>query len=203
MNSAAEETGRRILDAAFAAFGEDLYDQVSLQVVAARAGVTVQTVIRRFGSKDELYAALARWRSEQIRSARDATPTGDVGTAVEHLAECYERWGADVLNVLAQERRSAAMAEVAENGRRYHRDWVARVFASQLAKREETELVGAQLAAVTDLYTWVVLRRHSGLDRQAATVAMRGLVDAVLRAGECGRVRSSPPTRRGTVPRLH
>jgi AcrR family transcriptional regulator len=74
---AVEETGRRILDAAFAAFGEDLYDQVSLQHVAARAGVTVQTVIRRFGSKDELYAALARWRSEQIRTARDATPVGD------------------------------------------------------------------------------------------------------------------------------
>jgi AcrR family transcriptional regulator len=140
----------------------------------------VQTVIRRFGAKDELYAALARWRSQQIRAARDATPVGDLDAAVEHLAECYEQWGADVLHVLAQERRSPAMAEVAEAGRRYHREWVHRVFEPQLRGREGAELVTAKLVAVTDLYTWTVLRNDTGLDRADTTTAVRGLVQAVL-----------------------
>src|SRR3954469_3314364 len=36
------------------------YDEITLGVVAARAGVTVQTVIRHFGSKEELFGAVAR-----------------------------------------------------------------------------------------------------------------------------------------------
>src|SRR5437764_2573263 len=49
---AAEATRLRILDAARQLFADLLYDQVSLNAVAARAGVTVQTVIRRFTSKE-------------------------------------------------------------------------------------------------------------------------------------------------------
>ena len=42
-----------------ALFAERPYDQVSLPAIAERAGVTVQTVLRRFGSKEDLFAAAA------------------------------------------------------------------------------------------------------------------------------------------------
>jgi AcrR family transcriptional regulator len=48
---AAEATGERILDAALELFGERPTDQIPLDEVASRAGVSVQTVIRRFGGK--------------------------------------------------------------------------------------------------------------------------------------------------------
>lgn len=48
---AAEETRVRILDAVIGLHMERYHDQISLEDVAGRAGVTVQTVLRRFGSK--------------------------------------------------------------------------------------------------------------------------------------------------------
>ena len=57
---AAQATAQAIIAAARVLFAERPYDQVSLPVIAERAGVTVQTVLRRFGSKEELFAAAAQ-----------------------------------------------------------------------------------------------------------------------------------------------
>ncbi|MGK2939901.1 MAG: TetR family transcriptional regulator [Solirubrobacteraceae bacterium] len=65
---AAAETERRIIDAALELFSERLYDQVALAGIAAAAGVSSQTVIRRFGSNEGLVAAAAS-------SSRHATST--------------------------------------------------------------------------------------------------------------------------------
>jgi len=74
---AAEATAQAIIAAARVLFAERPYDQVSLPVIAERAGVTVQTVLRRFGSKEELFAAAAHQRSGQIRADREAAPPRD------------------------------------------------------------------------------------------------------------------------------
>ena len=47
---AAQATAERILDAALEAFGSSAFSEVTLQEIADRAGVSVQTIIRRFGS---------------------------------------------------------------------------------------------------------------------------------------------------------
>ena len=47
---AAERTGERITDAMLRRFAELPYDRIRLEDVAAVAEVTVQTVIRRFGT---------------------------------------------------------------------------------------------------------------------------------------------------------
>ena len=52
---AAEETGRRIKEAAYALFSTRLFASVTLQEIADQAGVTLQTVLRRFGSKEDLF----------------------------------------------------------------------------------------------------------------------------------------------------
>ena len=69
---AAEATAQAIIAAACALFAERPYDEVSLPVIAERAGITVQTVLRRFGSKEELFAVAAQQRSGQIRAITDA-----------------------------------------------------------------------------------------------------------------------------------
>ena len=179
---AAEETGQRILEAAHHLFGELLYDQVSLQAVAARAGVTVQTVLRRFSSKDGLFVAVAAWRSEQIGSVRDQAPVGDVSGVVRTLVGVYEVWGDAVLHLLAQESRAEAIRAVTDRGRRRHHAWVERDFAPWLgalvpaARRQRL----AQLIAVTDLYTWKILRRDLGLSQADTEVAVRDLVLRLL-----------------------
>jgi AcrR family transcriptional regulator len=54
---AAAARGERILDAAEAAFDELPFDEITLAVIAERAGVSAQTIIRRFGGKEGLFLA--------------------------------------------------------------------------------------------------------------------------------------------------
>src|ERR687886_3118575 len=102
---AAQATARAIVAAARRLFAEQPYDEVSLTAVAAQAGVTVQTVLRRFGAKDKLFAAAARERSEEIRAEREAGTPGDVSDLVAH----YERWGDEQLHLIAHEARTPAI----------------------------------------------------------------------------------------------
>jgi AcrR family transcriptional regulator len=175
---AAQATAQAIITAARALFAERPYDQVSLPVIAERAAVTVQTVLRRFGSKEDLFAAAAQQRSGEIRADREAAPPGDL----THLVTHYERWGDEQAYLLAQETRVAAIRAVTDAGRRYHRDWVTRAYGPALAtlppatRRRKL----AQLTAVTDLATWRLLRRELGLSQDQATAAIRELVDACL-----------------------
>jgi hypothetical protein len=50
---AAQATAQAIIAAARTLFAERPYDLVSLPLIAERSGVTVQTVLRRFGSKED------------------------------------------------------------------------------------------------------------------------------------------------------
>ncbi len=195
---ASEETGQRILATAQQLFGELLYDQVSLQAVADRAGVTVQTVLRRFTSKEQLFAAVTQWTSQQIRLARDQAPVGEVTGAVRNLIDTYERWGDQVLHRLTQEQRTPALREVTEAGRRYHhirevteagrryhQAWVEHVFGPLLADgpAPERHQQLAQLVAVTDLYVWKVLRRDLRRSREETERAIRDLVHRITGTG--------------------
>jgi AcrR family transcriptional regulator len=182
---AREETGQRILEAAQQLFGELLYAQVSLQAVAERAGVGIQTVIRHFTSKEQLFAAVVQWTSGQIRAERDQAPIGNVSGAVKYLIDTYERWGDHVLNYLAQEQRTPAIREVTDAGRHYHQAWVEQSFGSLLADGPTSERKQrlAQIIALTDLYMWKVLRRDLGLSRDETESAVRDLVNRVTRNG--------------------
>ena len=68
---AAAEIGRKILCATMEAYRERFFDQVSLEDIAERAGVTVQTILRRYSSKDDLIAAAANEARQLLRSQRD------------------------------------------------------------------------------------------------------------------------------------
>jgi AcrR family transcriptional regulator len=178
----AHANGERIVAVARDLFAERLYDQVLLEDVAARAGVTVRTVVRRFGSKEQLFALIAAERSRLIRGERDETLPGDAPGAVGTLMESYETWGDEVLHLLAQERRADAIAKGVRAGREFHRVWVQRIFSPLLAKMPLAQRKRrlAQLTAVTDVYTWKVMRRDLGLSRQEAQASIRDLVDQIL-----------------------
>jgi AcrR family transcriptional regulator len=179
---AAAATGERILDAALGLFWELPGERVSLDEVARRAGVTVQTVIRRFGGREGLFATAAAREAERVRRQRDEAPAGDAAGAVRVLVDHYEAMGDRVLRLLAEEERVPALHEIADQGRAYHRDWCARVFAAALEGREGVELRRrlAQLVAVCDVYVWKLLRRDAGLSRRQTELALVELLEPML-----------------------
>jgi AcrR family transcriptional regulator len=178
--TAAAATGERILAAAAEVFYST--GDLPLDDVAARAGVTVQTVIRRFGGRDGLFAAALERESGRVRDQRDTAPVGDVAAAVRVLLDHYDEYGDKVLTLLALENRSAAAAQVLGEGRLLHRSWCERVFAPALAGLGGGSRARrlAQLVAVTDVYTWKLLRRDAGLSRDDVALALRELLDPLM-----------------------
>lgn len=181
---AAAATAERILDAVVEVFWELPTDQVSLDEVARRAGVSVQTVIRRFGGKEGLLAAAVERESERVRSQRDEAPAGDAAAAVRVLVDHYEELGDRVLKLLTEEDRVPALGDIADRGRALHRQWCARVFAPALVGvvgiQRQRRL--AQFVAICDVYTWKLLRRDAGLSRRQTELALVELLDPLLEA---------------------
>jgi AcrR family transcriptional regulator len=176
-------TGEAILDAAFAAFGTEPFDRVTLQRIAEESGVTVQTVIRRFGSKEELFEALVQRERPRILAAREAADGHGLEDSLRALIAHYEADGDTVLNFIAQEDRVPLVGEVVREGRRTHREWVERhcaLLVSDTDGREREELLHAAIAA-TDLYTWKLLRRDRGLQPDRVHAVMMRLLDGLKR----------------------
>ena len=178
---AVANTGRRIVAAMQTLFADLPYDRVTLEAVAARAGVTLQTVLRRFGSKDGVLAAAADDARARIQGQRADAPSGDTPAAVINLFDHYEAWGRVSLRLLAEEERSPALAAFTREGRRTHSRWVMRVFAPQLAGFAERARATrrAQLVALTDIYLWKLLRLDAGLGRAQAEAAVLEMIEAI------------------------
>lgn len=179
---AAAATAERILDAVTEVFWEMPTDQISLDEVGRRAGVTVQTVIRRFGGRERLLEAAVQRESDKIRSQRLQAPVGDVAGAVHVLVDHYEVLGDRVLKMLAEEDRIPGLRRIAERGREVHREWCELVFAPALSGLRHTERARrlAQLVAVCDVYTWKLLRVQAGLSRRQTELALVELVHPLV-----------------------
>src|ERR671916_1028597 len=178
---AAAETGRRILEAVIELHTERFFDQVSFEDIAERAGVTVQTVIRRFGSKERLIEAAAEEGNRQVMHQRNQAPIGDIEGALKNLIDHYEQWGDSVMRLLAQEERVPAFRSVTDAGRALHYEWVERTFAPLLAERTGTarRRLSAELIAICDVYFWKLLRRDMGLSREQTELALKETILAL------------------------
>jgi AcrR family transcriptional regulator len=176
---AVEETRGRIVDACVALHGERPVTDIALDDIAARAGVSVQTVLRHFGSRAGLEEASFE-RAQQAVADERRTPVGDVAAAVQVIVEHYERRGDMALLMLAQERHQELMARLTEQGKALHRSWVEEVFAPFLAEADDADALADLLVVATDVYTWKLLRRDRGLSRDRTESRMRRLVEALL-----------------------
>lgn len=181
----AEVTAERILDATVEVFLEDPSDRFSLEDIARRAGVTVQTVIRRFGGREGVLEAAARHEQQRVQDERELAQPGNLSDAVRVLVSHYERTGDQVLRLLGEEGRVRALGPMLERGRQMHRRWCEQAFASALdglaGVARERRL--AQLVAVCDVYTWKLLRRQAGLSRRQTELALIELLSPLVEGG--------------------
>lgn len=175
-------TGQRILEAFLARLMAQWYDEITLGRVAADAGVTVQTVVRRFGGKEGLLAGAVDVLAEQINADR-ATPPGDIDAVVRALYADYERTGDPVVRLVALESRQPVLKPFTDIGRGYHRAWLAKAFAPSLEPLSSGDRERAldALYVVTDVHAWRLLRREMGRGVQASQAITRSLIAATLR----------------------
>jgi AcrR family transcriptional regulator len=177
-------TREKILEAGEVAFDELLFDQITLAAIAERAGVSVQTVLRHFESKEGLFTASLLHAAGKMSGDRDVRPIADLDEIVGVLADHYERFGDRILRMLAQEEREPTLRALTDLGRAYHLQWCKDAFSPALvglrgAKRERRI---AQFVTCTDIYVWKLLRRDRGLSPKQTKLAMRELLEPLAKA---------------------
>ena len=96
---ARQRTRDALQDAAIEEFTRGDWAKASLETLARRAGVTKQTLLRHYGSKDGLLMqALLHSASDAVQQ-RWSAPPGDVEGAVDNVLDHYDAWGERSLRV--------------------------------------------------------------------------------------------------------
>jgi AcrR family transcriptional regulator len=174
-------TRARILDAVIALGYDDLDLDPTLERVAGRAGVSAQTVLRHFGSREALLDAALETAQRQVVEERVPTEGGPDAALTALLAH-YELRGRFSLEMLARERTDQRARAVTTPGKRLHRDWVESAFAERIAGRDATdhETLVDLLVVATDVFTWKLLHLDRGLPAAVVLDRVRTLTDAIL-----------------------
>lgn len=176
-----ERTRERILGMAQERFFTLPYDEVRLGEIAAAAGVSEQTLLNHFSSKERLLLAVAEFIGPEVEGMRGPVVPGDVDAAVRGLMRQYERYGDANVRLVAVAERIPELASGVEFGRARHIAWLEATFGAALpvapaARRRAL----AALYAVTDVGTWKLLRRDLGRSRRDTAAVIAALLRAAL-----------------------
>jgi AcrR family transcriptional regulator len=178
-----QRTREALLDAAIEEFTQGHWEKVSLEAVAARAGVTKQTLLRHFGSKDGLLLqALANSGAEMLEQ-RWSAPRGDVEGAVDNVLDHYEAWGERSLRVGAWlQSGPPPLANISQMARQLHYDWVEYAFGPQLKRLKGQARIRcrAALIALCDVHTWWLLSHDLGLERSEVRAILTNAIERLL-----------------------
>ena len=107
---AAEHTRLRIIGAAIELAAEKPVAAITLPLIAERASVSVQTVLRQFGSREGLIEEAAESGRAAVLAERRADPD-DIEGSFDALIDHYEARGDGVLLLLGQESWDQTAAE--------------------------------------------------------------------------------------------
>jgi AcrR family transcriptional regulator len=174
---AVSDTRERILSAARELFSTRWYDEVTLNAIAGSAGVSHQSVLNHFGSKEGVFAALAKL----IQSENEAAPVpASTAEAVQALLDRYEQMGLANARLAMQEHRADAVHETLETARRLHRTWIEHTFARFLPAAEPArrQKVAALLLA-TEVMAWKAIRHDYGFEAEDTAAAITALINGL------------------------
>jgi AcrR family transcriptional regulator len=163
---AEERTRAGLIAAADEAFLSGPWEQASLESIAQRAGVTKQTLLRHFGSKDGLLEQTLRLAMVEVEKQRLSAPTDDIAGAVDNLLDHYEDRGGRAMRSTNLD-VGGTLAQLAQISREFHYAWIDHAFGRWLAPApaaERVRLRGA-LIAICDVQSWWILARDLGLSR--------------------------------------
>jgi len=182
---AAAATRERIVAGARDLLVRHSFEDMTIEAIAKAADTTPRTVLRIFGSKEELFAqalnSLGQFGQAPI------TP-GNLDALIGGTYDFYEKIGDTVIRWLADEPRLPAMREHLAIGRQHLRAWVAAAFTPALGRLggDRRREVHDALIVAFDVYTWKLLRRDFGLSRRAAQARVKRIVEGIIREDDNG-----------------
>src|SRR5262245_30778461 len=174
-------TRERIVQAALRLAFAQAYEDITLAAIAEAAGVSHQTVLNHFESKEKVGAAAAEVLDRETRAVRDRARPGDHPGALAILVGEYERFGDAAARWAATSERLGSLAPTLDAARAGHQAWLGAVFAARLPSTHARRRRAIHaLQAATDVYTWKLLRRDLRLSRAEVEGIMLDLVNGIL-----------------------
>lgn len=183
---AREQAQQRTHDALLDAAEQELYgeswQQTTLAALAAKAGVTKQTLLRHFGSKDGLLLQTVMRGAAKVLEQRWSAAPGNVEDAVEGLLEHYQVWGERSLRIGAWQSGSGALARLSQAARQVHYEWVDYAFGPQLERLAEPQRARrrAALVALCDVQAWWLFTHDLGLQRAELRATLTEAIERLL-----------------------
>ena len=176
--AAQDRTRTALLDAAEEAFYAGSWEQASLEAIAARAGVTKQTLLRHFGSKDGLLEQAYERAFERVRAERLSAPADDIDGAIDNLLDHYERHGERALKIGALG-GDGTLGRFGRRAREMHYDWVEHAFGAWLRRTRgaDRRRLRAALIVACDVQAWWILAHDLALSRRD----VRATLDLTIR----------------------
>jgi len=180
------DTKDRILESAYQLFYERGFTRISMDAVAARAGVTKRTLYNRFGSKDALFGEMLKRQStlaiERIRSwatRQDGTATDLIDGIFAGLTawSAKKRWEGSGFTRLALELADLP-GHPGRTAARRHKATIEQVLAGELRRRglKKAEAAARIVALLTEGATILTLihgdRTYIGAAAEAARAAL-------------------------------
>lgn len=186
---AVRETRERILSAVQETFQTQDLNDVRLPAISQRSGFSVQTILRHFGSKERLFAEAFEEFTAETWTRMSRVGAGDIRGAIGALHARYEWMGDGNIRMLAQEESVGPIGEVMQRVRDAHREWVERIFDPYLPPQGHADRSKRlyQFLVVCDVYTWKLIRRDHGGDRDTTANAVVELATALVRAKGSGQ----------------
>jgi AcrR family transcriptional regulator len=179
--AAQDRTRTALLDAAEEAFFDGPWEQASLEAIAARAGVTKQTLLRHFGSKDGLLEQAHGRAFERVRAERLRAPTDDVEGAIDNLLDHYERYGERAMRIGARG-GDGTLERFGRRAREMHYGWVEHAFGAWLARARgpERRRLRAALIVACDVQAWWILAHDLALPRRDVRATLNLTIRTLL-----------------------
>ena len=179
-----QERRRQIIWAVGALMVRGSFDDVTLQGVADEAGVSLKTVTRQFGTKEQLLqAAMDDARGDE--ESRRAVSTSDPAQVAQVLAARYDEMAEMIYRMGDAELRYDWLGEWVQMARESHLSWLEQTFArwlpESLPERRDRLMC---LFAATEVRSWWAIRHRFDCDATTAERIMREHLEALTSTWE-------------------
>lgn len=178
----ATENEQRIMKAIVQLWEQLPLNEITLEMVASRSGMTVRTILRKFGSKEGLIEACIENDAAGRRKSRDLAVPGDYKQALKILLDDYEKLGDASIRTLALEEELPIAKKILETGRAHHRAWCAKIFGPYLPDPHSPDYDPNLLVfiAATEFYLWKLLRKDLNKSYDETFRVFQSLVEGLI-----------------------
>jgi AcrR family transcriptional regulator len=196
--TAEERTRIALLNVAEATFFEGRWEATSLHSMATEAGVTKQTLLRHFGSKDRLLEQAFQRAFERVEAQRMQSPVNDISGAVDNLLDHYDAVGDASLKIASMD-GGGLVADIGRRARQLHYEWIDHAFGTWLAapSEHERQRLRAILITLCDVRAWHILTRELRLSRAEARRSLLLSIGRLLQNGHGDSLISPEPSNLG------